>query len=255
MPLALTDNLNFGNPHKPENFLQLREAVEGMAEACRAFGTPVTGGNVSLYNESPAAAIDPTPTVGVVGIIADSKHITTSAFKHAGDVILLLGELGDEMGASHYLKVVHGMKAGPPPRLDYKTEIALHDALRSLIRQGLVQSAHDCSEGGLAVTLAESCLAAEGSPLGARIGLGATNLRADIALFNESQSRVVISVAPAGLSATLAALEQQGIPARQLGEVIAADTLDITADGKSFSWPLAELHTAWADTIGRLMEG
>ncbi len=116
VPLALTDNLNFGNPHKPENFLQLREAVEGMAEACNVFGTPVTGGNVSLYNESPVAAIDPTPTVGVVGLIADAAHITTSAFKQAGDAILLLGALVEStpaqgMGASHYLKVVHGIKA------------------------------------------------------------------------------------------------------------------------------------------------
>ncbi|MDD5201295.1 MAG: phosphoribosylformylglycinamidine synthase subunit PurL, partial [Terrimicrobiaceae bacterium] len=131
VPLALTDNLNFGNPHKPANFVQLREAVEGMAEACRAFGTPVTGGNVSLYNENPVSAIDPTPTVGIVGLIADAKHITTSAFKQAGDAILLVGELVEDtpargMGASHYLKVLHGLKAGPPPRLDYAVEIALH---------------------------------------------------------------------------------------------------------------------------------
>jgi phosphoribosylformylglycinamidine synthase II len=253
VPLALTDNLNFGNPHKPENFLQLREAVEGMAEACRVFGTPVTGGNVSLYNESPVAAIDPTPTVGVVGIIADAKHITTSAFKNAGDIILLLGELGDEMGASHYLKVVHGLKAGPPPRLDYATELALHDALRDLIRAGLVQSAHDCSEGGLAVTLAESCVAADPAPLGATINLGSINLRADIALFNESQSRVVISVSPQNLDATLSALSKWNVPALRIGEVTHGDALEISVDGQAHSWPLATLNEAWAHTIGRLM--
>ncbi len=254
VPLALTDNLNFGNPHKPENFLQLREAVEGMAEACRVFGTPVTGGNVSLYNESPVAAIDPTPTVGVVGIVADATHITTSAFKAVGDIVLLLGELGDELGASHYLKVIHGLKAGPPPRLDYDTELALHNALRALIAAGLVRSAHDCSEGGLAVTLAESCVAAAPAPLGAKIDLGATGLRADVALFNESQSRVVISLAAADLDAALALLAERKVPARRLGEVTAGGSLDIAADGTTFAWALEDLRHAWADTIGHLME-
>jgi phosphoribosylformylglycinamidine synthase len=257
VPLALTDNLNFGNPHKPENFLQLREAVEGMAEACREFGTPVTGGNVSLYNESPVAAIDPTPTVSVVGLIADAAHVTTSAFKAAGDVILLLGELVENtpaqgMGATHYLKVVHGTKAGPPPALSYETELALHDALRAAIKAGLVRSAHDCSEGGIAVTLAESCLAAAGSPLGATVSLEATD--ALVALFNESQSRVVISVAPADVPATLSLLEKSGVPATRLGEVTSGETLAISTAGKTFTWPLPDLHHAWADTIGELME-
>ena len=158
IPLAVTDNLNFGNPHRPENFLQLREAVEGMAEACLAFKTPITGGNVSLYNENPAGAIDPTPTVGMVGLIEHPKHITTQFFKNPRDEILLIGELGSELGASHFLKVVHERKEGAPPRLDLEKEVRTHEAVRSLIRMGLVESAHDCSEGGLAVTLAESCL-------------------------------------------------------------------------------------------------
>jgi phosphoribosylformylglycinamidine synthase len=258
VPLALTDNLNFGNPHKPENFLQLREAVEGMAEACRIFNTPVTGGNVSLYNESPVAAIDPTPTVGIVGLIAESAHITTSDFKQAGDAILLLGELVEAspvqgMGASHYLKVIHGKKAGPPPRLDYQTELALHDGLRALIRMGFVKSAHDCSEGGLAVTLAESCLAASSSPLGATVELD-TTAAPHVALFNESQSRVVVSVAPGHLDAVLAWLAEHSIPVRKLGEVTTGDALKISINGEALSWPLADLHTAWADTIGHLME-
>ncbi len=263
VPLALTDNLNFGNPHKPENFLQLREAVEGMAEACRAFGTPVTGGNVSLYNESPVAAIDPTPTVGVVGLIAEAAHITTSAFKAAGDVILLLGDLVEDtpaqgLGASHYLKVVHGKKAGPPPALDYKTEIALHDALRALIAAGLVRSAHDCSEGGLAVAVAESCLAAAPAPLGATLTLNAQLTASHTAvavLFNESQSRAVISVSPENVATVLLRLQERGVAVARLGEVSAADTLGITVADETFAWPLAELHHAWADTIGRLMEG
>src|SRR5881275_3121010 len=156
-PLAVTDNLNFGNPYKPENFWQLREAVDGIAEACRAFGTPVIGGNVSLYNESPAGVVDPTPTIGMVGLIDEERHITTQWFKNAGDVVILAGQVGNELGGSQFLKVCHGRKQGPPPRVDLELEIKVQNAVRDLIREGLVKSAHDCSEGGLAVALAECC--------------------------------------------------------------------------------------------------
>src|SRR5438045_2114164 len=175
-PLAVTDCLNFGNPYKPENFWQLREAVEGIAEACRSFGTPVTGGNVSLYNESPAGAVDPTPTVAMVGLIDDERHITTQWFKMAGDAIILVGavagvadrdsqerektelnDLSHSLGGSQFLKVCYGRKEGPPPRVDLNLEIKIQNAVRELIREGLVKSAHDCSEGGIAVALAESC--------------------------------------------------------------------------------------------------
>src|SRR6476619_1041035 len=139
VPLAVTDNLNFGNPYKPENFGQLREAVEGLAEACRAFATPVIGGNVSLYNESPAGVVDPTPTVAMVGLIEREEWITTQYFKTAGDVAILLGDFGCNLGATHYLKIVHGLKAGRPPRLDYERERAVHEALRDLIRTGQIR--------------------------------------------------------------------------------------------------------------------
>src|SRR5438034_5959995 len=148
LPLALTDCLNFGNPYKPENFWQLREAVEGVAEACRAFGTHVTGGNVSLYNESQAGVVDPTPTIGMVGLIDDKRHITTQWFKSIGDKILLVGEIGNEVGGSQFLKICHGLKQGPPPHVDLEDEMKLQRAVRDLIRQALVKSAHDCSEGG-----------------------------------------------------------------------------------------------------------
>src|SRR4029453_7123149 len=130
---AVTDNLNFGNPYKPENFWQLREAVEGIAEACRAFGTPVVGGNVSLYNESPAGAVDPTPTIAMVGLIEDERHITTQFFKRESDVIILCGGIGDELGASHFLKICHGRKEGLPPRLQLNRESAIQKAVRELI--------------------------------------------------------------------------------------------------------------------------
>ena len=133
-PLAITDCLNFGNPYKPENFWQLREAVEGIAEACRAIGTPVTGGNVSLYNESPAGVVDPTPTIAMVGLIDNEKHITTQWFKNEGDVIVLVGDIGSELGGSQFLKICRGRKEGPPPRIDLDLEIKMQSVVRDLIR-------------------------------------------------------------------------------------------------------------------------
>lgn len=250
-PLAVTDNLNFGNPYRPENFWQLREAVEGLAEGCRAFNTPVTGGNVSLYNENPSGPIDPTPTVGMVGLIEEEKHITTQSFKENGDVVILIGEHGFELGASHYLKVVHGRKEGLPPRVDYEREFALHESLRALIRSGFVKSAHDCSEGGLAVTLAECCISGR-NPIGAEIDFGNTGLRADQLLFNESQSRVVISVRNANASAVLSLLEWRGVPAKKIGTV-GGRNLEIRADGSQFAWETGELFNAWYFAIRNCM--
>ena len=253
VPLAVTDNLNFGNPHRPENFWQLRECVEGLAEMCRAFDTPVTGGNVSLYNQNPAGSVDPTPTVGMVGIIEDEKHITTQSFKKAGDIILLLGEPGDELGGSQYLAVVHGRKEGLPPRLDVAREIALHDAVRALGRMGLLRSAHDCSEGGLAVALAESCVSGK-DRLGAQVTLDAASQRADVALFNESQSRIVISVTAGNATAVQALLSWRDVPVRKLG-VVNGNELVIQAVAQRFAWPIGDLYHAWHDSIGECMDG
>src|SRR5436309_4479879 len=189
-PLALTDCLNFGNPYKPQNFWQLREAVEGVAEACREFGTPITGGNVSLYNESPAGIVDPTPTIAMVGLIDHENHITTQWFKNEGDAIILVGKIGGELGGSHYVKVCHHLKIGPPPHVDLPHEIKIQSAVRGLIREGLVKSAHDCSEGGLAVALAECCFNPE-ELFGAKIALNADDTSATTVLFNESQSRIL----------------------------------------------------------------
>jgi len=253
-PLAVTDNLNFGNPYKPENFWQLREAVEGVAEACRAFGTPVIGGNVSLYNESPAGVVDPTPTVAMVGLIEREEWITTQYFKAAGDVVILLGEFGDEIGGSHYLKVVHGLKAGLPPRIDFERELALQNALRELIRAGYVRSAHDCSEGGLAVAIAESCFNPDGF-LGATIDLAdAGAQRLDQVLFNETQSRVVISTVPENAEAVLQLFVQRGLPAHRLGTVGSSE-LAITATGETLRWPIQEIHADWYNAVAAAVRG
>jgi phosphoribosylformylglycinamidine synthase II len=265
MPLAVTDNLNFGNPYKPENFWQLREAVEGVAETCRAFGTPVVGGNVSLYNESPAGVVDPTPTIAMVGLIEKEEHITTQFFKAAGDAIILVGEIGDEMGGTHFLKVCHGRKVGLPPRLDVKRELAVQNSVRELIRAGLVKSAHDCSEGGLAVALAECCFNPAGR-LGAEVncsrrpagGAGsggtatssASHSEAATVLFNESQSRIVISVAENRAATALDLLEKSGVPALRLG-VVGSEFLSIEIGRESFRWSVAELFDDWYYSIER----
>ncbi len=254
VPLAVTDNLNFGNPYKPENFWQLREAVEGLSEACRAFGTPVIGGNVSLYNESPAGVVDPTPTVAMVGLIEREEWITTQFFKAAGDVVILLGDFGQELGATHYLKIIHGLKAGRPPRLNYERELALQNTLRELIRAGQVRSAHDCSEGGLAVALAEACFNPAGS-LGATIDLSAAGAQplAQI-LFNETQSRIVISTVPENVDAVLELCQSRGLPAQRLGE-IGGSELAIRAAGETLRWPVGEIHDDWRNAIARAVAG
>jgi phosphoribosylformylglycinamidine synthase II len=251
-PLAITDCLNFGNPYKPENFWQLREAVEGVAEACRAFGTPVTGGNVSLYNESPAGVVDPTPTIAMVGLIDNEKHITTQWFKNEGDVIVLVGDIGSELGGSQFLKICHGRKEGPPPRVDLDLEIKVQIAVCDLIRGELVKSAHDCSEGGLAVALAESCFNPE-KPFGAEIDLDLGDTPAATVLFNESQSRIVISVAPESVKKTIAMLSERGVPFQQLGKV-GGDQLRIQVNKQKFAWPIAELYDDWWNSIRRLVE-
>jgi len=276
-PLAVTDNLNFGNPYKPENFWQLREAVEGVAETCRAFGTPVVGGNVSLYNESPAGVVDPTPTVAMVGLIEKEEHITTQYFKNAGDAIILVGEIGHEMGGTHFLKVCHGRKEGLPPRLDVEREIALQNSVRELIQGGLVKSAHDCSEGGLAVALAESCFNPNGL-LGAeidfcsggRVGRNPSDKAGDTPattnpaagdtpattgqmLFNESQSRIVISCADDDAAKVRASLESKNIPHGQIGRVT-KENLRIKQATSELSWPVADLYDDWFFAIGRAVE-
>ena len=265
-PLGATDNLNFGNPHNPELFWQLKESVRGLAEACQAFGTPVTGGNVSLYNQNPAGAIDPTPTVGMVGLVEKPEHITSQWFKDEGDAVILLGQAvnGDDpllgLGGSALLQTEHGRKEGTPPPCDLAKESALHDALLGLIATGSVKSAHDCAEGGLAVALAECCisqLTARDTPqlTGATIDLEETEReRIDALLFGESHGRVVITMSEAEAGAAIERAKLLGVPAARIGTVSGGDTLDIAAAEPHLSWQLSELHDVWWNTIARAME-
>ena len=234
-PLAITDCLNFGNPMKPEIFWQFRRCVEGISEACRVFGTPVTGGNVSFYNESPVGAVDPTPVIGMLGLIDDPKHITTQWFGRnesgrrkaeggrAADVILLLGEICEAtptlgLGGSEYLKRIHGLKTGAPPRMDLALAKRISDFTLEIIRNGWVKSAHDCSEGGLAVALAECCMSNPDLVVGARIDLSPFGGRLDALLFGETQSRMLISAAHENAAKISSEANRSGVSVTHLGQ-------------------------------------
>ena len=218
-PLAITNCLNFGNPMKPEVFWTFDQAVTGMAEACTALGTPVTGGNVSFYNESGADAVYPTPVVGMVGVIDDlAKQRTTLGFKHNSDVIVVLGETKPELGGSEYLKLVHGVVAGDAPALDLAMEKRIQDAALQAIRQGLVTAAHDVAEGGLAVALAEMAIAGEPGARGFQVTVEAKE-RPDGILFGESQSRIILTAKRDDMMFLKGLLIENGIPHRVIGDV------------------------------------
>ena len=193
VPLGITNCLNFGNPYKPEIYWQFSKAIEGMGEACRFFDTPVTGGNVSFYNESPNTAVYPTPTIGMVGLIEGLDKITTSYFKKDGDLIYLLGEDFEELGGSEFLKVIHNKVAGDCPNLNLETEKKLQICLLGLIEKKLINSAHDISEGGIICALAECCIINEENPVGAEVTVPVKS-REDFSLFSESQSRIIVSI-------------------------------------------------------------
>jgi phosphoribosylformylglycinamidine synthase subunit PurL len=252
-PMAITNCLNFGNPKKPEVFFQFREAVGGMGDACSALGTPVTGGNVSLYNENPQGAVFPTPTVGMVGLIADLDHITRSSFTTAGDAIVLLGTPTNELGASEYLARVHGLTIGAVPAVDLAHEKRLHDTLLAAIGAGHVRSAHDVSEGGLAVALAECCMSTRDQMRGATVDLASfPDIPVRALLFGEGQGRVVISTPHP--DAVVAIATSHGVPAHRIGAVQDDATLSISMTHQTISAPLSALAAAYHDAIPALMQ-
>ncbi len=249
-PLAITDNLNFGSPEKPEIFWQMERAVDGMAEACRVLDAPVIGGNVSLYNENAKGAIYPTPVVGMVGLVHDTDHITTQDFKAEGDVIFLLGETKAELGGSEFQAVVHGVTEGRPPQLDLAVEKKLLDAVLGAIQQGLVRSAHDLAEGGLAVALAESCIS---GGLGAAVEFD-SSLRPDLALFSESQSRILLSASKEQAEKLQDFIASHGVPVQRIGEVAGSDLVITVGGTPALNRPVEGLKRVWEDTIPCLMK-
>jgi len=255
-PIGATNCLNFGNPQKPEIMWQFAKAVEGIGVACRALDIPITGGNVSLYNETDGRGVLPTPVLGVVGLLENADAAVRRAFRAADDVVMLLGDSRAELGGSEYLAVVHGLIAGRPPALDLDREAALQRLLVAGAAAGVIRSAHDCSEGGLAVTAAESCF---DSGLGVAVDIPAVGDAVagfeDIAaLFGESASRAIVSVAPDRAAELLAMAGTHGVPAVVLGRV-GGDRIRMAIAGRSvIDEPVAGAEAIWAGSIGSYFE-
>jgi phosphoribosylformylglycinamidine synthase len=250
LPIGATNCLNFGNPERPEIMWQFVEAVEGIAEACTALDVPITGGNVSLYNETDGKAIYPTPIIGVVGLIEDASRVVTRAFQRSGDAIVLLGEDRGEIGGSEYLRTVHGVVAGDAPSLDLAREAALQRLLVDAIRSGIVRSAHDCSDGGIAVTTAECCFGG-GSP-GCEVTLGGAD--AMTALFSESASRVVVSVAPADLESLLRLAAVAAVPAVRIGTTGGGRVRIAVGGTTAIDVSVAEAEALWSTAIEKYFQ-
>jgi len=247
-PLGVTNCLNFGNPYKPEVYWQFAQAIAGMGEACRHFETPVTGGNVSFYNESPDTAVYPTPTIGMVGLVEDLKHITTSYFKDEGDIIYLLGEDKEELGGSEYAKVVHNKVAGDSPKINLDEEKKLQDTLLNLIKKGSIKSAHDISEGGIVSALAECCIINQEKQIGCEVEIP-IKTRKEFSLFSESQSRIIISVSKVKTLDLEHELKLSGVKFKKLGEVTGS-SLKLK---NLFNVNINELSDIYFNTIPKIM--
>ena len=256
-PVGATNNLNFGNPERPEIMWQFGEAVRGIGDACRALHVPVTGGNVSLYNETEGKAIFPTPVLGIVGLLADASKTVTRVFRSEGAAVIALGENRGELGGSEFLARLLGRVQGAPPALDLERERALQHLIVGLVRDGLVQSAHDCADGGLAVTLAECTFSSGGigveASLPAVSGLG-DGWHAAATLFGESTSRIVVSTTQDVVSQVLAAAAAAGVPAAVIGRTGGSEIrLDVDGD-LAVRMSVADAEQAWASAIGQRMQ-
>ncbi len=252
-PLAVTDCLNYGNPEKPEVFYTLLESVKGMVKACEALDVPVISGNVSLYNENNGSAIYPTPVIGMAGLLEKIEHATGMAFRMMGDLVVLLGSSSDDLGGTEYMKLATGKVQGVPPCIDLDAEVRVQRCCLNAIRRGLVRSAHDCSDGGLAVALAESCIAGEiGLECGAETLSGLLErdgCRPDALLFGETQSRIVLSVAPEQLPALETLAAEAGVALAVLGAV-GGSRLQL---GRWVDVPVSSMSETWCKAYDRMM--
>jgi phosphoribosylformylglycinamidine synthase len=257
-PLGITNCLNFGNPEKPEVFFQFREACRGIADACRVFGTPVTGGNVSFYNESPSGAIDPTPTIGMVGLLGNVENRVASAFDSPHDEVFILGQTSGILGGSTYWAEVCDFVGGDPPAVDLDAELRLQRFLVAAAERKLLRSAHDCSEGGLAVTLAEAVIGGPYVPgsLGASLDLTgyAPDVPLDGLLFGEDGARAIISCSQVSARPLIALADQYGVPIFRAGLVESAGTLELQVGPHVFSWSTEALRRIYFDAVPRRMQ-
>jgi phosphoribosylformylglycinamidine synthase subunit PurL len=254
VPIGLTDCLNFGNPERPDIMWQFVLAIEGLSDACRHFQIPIVSGNVSFYNETNGLSIYPTPMLGMVGLLEEADQAMTQWFREDGDAILLVGKTRDDLGGSEYLKILQHREQGSPPFLSLDTEKAVQDFVLQVIHEGLVQSAHDCSDGGTAVALAECCISGPGAARGAVVKLELGSLRRDALLFGESQSRIILSARPNAAESLLARAAAAGVPAVRIGTV-GGDrfVIDVErgthSDGCRIDLPIADVSDRWAHAI------
>jgi len=250
-PLAVTDGLNFGNPMKPENYWQFKKCIEGISRACEALNTPVISGNVSFYNENPKGAVDPTPMVGMVGLIEDADTYVTQDFKKDNDLIVLLGENKPDLSGSEYLYIVHKEKKGNP-RIDIKMEKEVQEVCLEAIKSGIINSAHDCSEGGLGITLAESCITNGKKMLGAVIKLDELknkNIRIDEILFGEAPSRIVVSLDRDRFRTLEKIAKRHSLPYQVLGKVGGKGLIIQYKEKTIIDLPLTTLSETWRKAI------
>jgi len=249
VPIGVTNCLNFGNPEKPEVMWQFKQVIAGMAEACRAFAIPVTGGNVSFYNETEGVSIHPTPVLGIVGLVGDISRVIRPGFREEGDVIILLGENREELGGSQYLKVLLQLEKGDTPLIDLNEEKRVQEVCREAISQGLLSSAHDVSEGGLAVCAAE-CAFHGSRRMGFVLDLN-DSFRADALLFGESQSRILVSTRPDKLAAVLALAAENGVKATVVGRVEGDRLIIRHLENEVVNLPVETGWRAWKNGIPR----
>ncbi|HEX2230182.1 MAG TPA: AIR synthase related protein, partial [Candidatus Binatia bacterium] len=248
-PIGLTDCLNFGSPENPAVMWQFAEVIHGMRDACVALNIPVVSGNVSFYNETDGTPIYPTPTIGMVGLLERVETATTPWFKAAGDLVVLLGRTREELGGSEYLRFIHGQTRGTPPWIDLTMEEAAQSCCREAIEQQLLSSAHDISDGGLAVALAECCVTGPDKPMGVRIDAPEMN-RADAYLFSESQSRIIVSLAADNLVALRQIAARHSVPLQVIG----------TVGGSRFiiqpllALPLEDMRAAWSGGLAERLK-
>jgi phosphoribosylformylglycinamidine (FGAM) synthase-like enzyme len=262
-PIAATNCLNFGNPEKPEVMWQFTEAIDGIAEACRVLETPITGGNVSFYNETLGKPIYPTPVLGVLGLMEDADCALGSGFRNEGDLILLLDGASSEslrsgdlqvgaFSSSEYAKAIHGIVAGVPPAIDLAAEKRLIDCLVELAAERAILSAHDVSDGGVAVTVAESCF--DGDGLSAQIDLGASDEAAEFALFGERGARALVSLEPASLARVEAIAAQYKIKVQQIGSVTRGEFRILYNGAPVIRGKMDSFLRTWGESLGKAIE-
>ncbi|HXC62161.1 MAG TPA: AIR synthase related protein, partial [Nitrospiria bacterium] len=258
-PIAVTDCLNFGNPEKPEVMWQFALAIEGITDACKQFGLPVVSGNVSFYNETNGIDIYPTPIIGMIGLMEPARPMT-SWFKTPGDRIVLLGDTKEDLGGTEYLRQIFSNERGTPPFIELEKEAALHTLCLSAIKSGLIKSAHDCSEGGFAVAIAESCITCEDFIMGAEVTLSDRKIRRDALLFGESQSRILATVPEEKLPELERLAAQHKVPFEVIGQA-GGDRLRISVHDSSsdrtsclIDLEADKIAVTWRNAISKVLE-